>query len=110
FSSGRMCMQLMQQYVQKSSRTNLPLRSFLMVSGLLLSQVSFSENSGTSIRRGKGFGRLPAALALGGGAAAGTSAEPPPTGGSAAAWFSPARSDSPDSAGDEATGCCAIRG
>src|SRR5205085_2950294 len=57
FNSGKMCMQLMQQYVQKSSRTNLPFKSVL-VSGFVLSQVICFENSGTGNRRGNGFSSL----------------------------------------------------
>src|SRR5947209_3433877 len=49
--SGMMCMQLMQQYVQKSSRTILPLRSFFKDSGLsVFSHWSVAGKSGALMR------------------------------------------------------------
>src|SRR5882724_5013321 len=98
FSSGKMCMQLMQQYVQKSISTNLPLRSFF-VSGLLLNQGSFCGNSGAGIRLVNGLmagttGRIPGAesgapfAAPAGGSASlsvvAATVDPPLAGGSAA--------------------------
>src|SRR5262245_48188873 len=44
--SGRMCMQLMQQKVQKSSSTNFPFKSRNLIGASVLSQARRSGNSG----------------------------------------------------------------
>src|SRR6516162_5023620 len=53
--SGRTCMQLMQQKVQKSRSTTLPRRSFRVISPLVLSQPDPPSRSGALNLRGKGF-------------------------------------------------------
>src|SRR5262245_45583849 len=104
-------MQLMQQYVQKSNRTNLPLRSFL-VSGAVLSHVILSENSGISIRRGNGFSRFAACAPASWASCTApfSPADPLPAGSSVAATVSVGASAGATSA--VVAGCCcsSVRG
>src|SRR5208337_4967977 len=53
-NSGRMCIQLMQQKVQKSRSTNFPLRSCSSRGPAVLSQTRFWGSGGTFCLREKG--------------------------------------------------------
>ena len=57
FRSGRTCMQLMQQYVQKSTITIFPLRSFSSIGPAVFSQPVPPSNrsAGILILRGRGY-------------------------------------------------------